>query len=83
MHVDHVIPLNGYSQQGSDTLSNMLPSCRSCNHYKASQSLESFRRAVERMPEVLMRDSVTYRIAARFGMVKAKRKKVIFYFERV
>lgn len=82
MQVDHVIPLNGYSMQGTDTLNNMLPACRSCNHYKASRPLESFRRAIERMPEVLQRDNVTYQIAVRFGMVRPRRKKVIFYFER-
>lgn len=28
MQVDHVIPINGWSEQGSDTLDNMLPACR-------------------------------------------------------
>lgn len=32
MQVDHVIPINGWSEQGEDTLDNMLPACRSCNH---------------------------------------------------
>lgn len=36
MQVDHVVPLNGYSVQGPDELDNMLPACRSCNHYKDS-----------------------------------------------
>lgn len=35
MQVDHVIPINGWSEQGEDTLDNMLPACRSCNHYKS------------------------------------------------
>lgn len=82
MQVDHVVPLNGYSVQGTDTLDNMLPACRSCNHYKSSQPLESFRRAVERMPDVLQRDNVTYQIAVRFGMIRPKKRKVVFYFER-
>lgn len=82
MQVDHIVPLNGYSIQGTDVLDNMLPSCRSCNYYKASQPLESFRNAIERMPEKLERDNVTYQIAVRFGMVRPKRKKVTFYFER-
>lgn len=83
MQVDHVIPLNGYSEQGTDTIDNMLPACRSCNHYKASQPLESFRKAIERMPDVLMRDNVTYKIAVRFGVVKPKKKRVVFYFEKM
>ena len=32
MQVDHVKPLR---VSGSDEISNMLPTCRSCNHYKA------------------------------------------------
>lgn len=28
MQVDHVIPLNGWSEQGTDTVDNMLPNCK-------------------------------------------------------
>lgn len=81
MQVDHVIPLaNGL---GSDTLSNMLPACRSCNHYKSSTPLERFRAEIERFPQVLMRDSVTYKNAVRFGLVEPKPHKVEFYFEKL
>ena len=81
MQVDHVIPINGWSEQGSDTLDNMLPACRSCNHYKSRSTLEGFRRNVENMPTVLMRDSVTYRNAVRFGLVTPTPHPVRFYFE--
>ena len=81
MQVDHVVPLNGYSIKGPDELDNMLPACRSCNHYKASASLEGFRKLVENMPHALARDSVTYRNAVRFGLVEPKPHHVIFYFE--
>ena len=79
MQVDHVIPLR---KGGEDTLENMMPACRSCNRYKSTLTVEQFRAAVERMPEVLMRDSVTYKIAARFGVVFPVPKQVEFYFER-
>lgn len=49
MQVDHVIPINGWSEQGEDTLDNMLPACRSCNHYKSRSTLEGFRKMVENM----------------------------------
>lgn len=83
MQVDHVIALNGWSRQGSDTLDNMLPACRSCNHYKSTMSLETFREMVENMPTALMRDSVTYRNAVRFGLVTPNPKPVKFYFEQM
>ncbi len=83
MQVDHVIPLNGWTEKGPDTIDNMLPACRSCNHYKSSSPLEDFRRNIERWPEVLIRDSVTYKNAVRFGMVIPNPKEVKFYFEKI
>lgn len=37
IQVDHVKPLR---IGGSDELKNMLPACRSCNHYKATLDVE-------------------------------------------
>lgn len=82
MQVDHVKPINGWSEEGPDTLENMLPACRSCNHYKSAMSIESFRKMVENMPTALERDSVTYRNAVRFGLVVPNQHPVVFYFER-
>lgn len=80
MQADHVASL--YGEDGPDTIDNMLPACRSCNHYKSSMTLDRFRRAVEAMPDVLMRDSVTYRNAVRFGLVKPEPQSIVFYFEK-
>ena len=81
MQVDHVISLEHHN--GADELSNMLPACRSCNYYKSTMTIERFRTNVERFPEVLMRDSVTYKNAVRFGLIEPKPHKVIFYFEQL
>lgn len=88
MQVDHVIPMDFYDLYQAkgfdlDTMDNYLPACRSCNHYKSTMTLEKFRKAIERYPIVLERDSVTYRNAVRFGMVQPTPKKVQFYFEAV
>lgn len=83
MHVDHVIPLNGWSEQGTDTIDNMLPACRSCNHYKSRYTLDEFRKMLEAMPDTLMRDSTTYRNAVRFGLVIPNKQPIVFYFEQV
>ncbi|MEG0780029.1 MAG: HNH endonuclease signature motif containing protein, partial [Oscillospiraceae bacterium] len=80
MQVDHVVPLK---RGGVDEFENMLPACRSCNHYKSSMTLDGFRAALERMPGVLMRDSVTYKNAVRFGLVAPSPHKVRFYFEKL
>jgi 5-methylcytosine-specific restriction endonuclease McrA len=79
MQVDHVVPL---SRGGSDTMINMLPSCRSCNYTKDSLTLEGFREIISKWPDVLMRDSVTYRNAVRYGLVAPGPHKIVFYFEK-
>lgn len=38
---------------------------------------------VESMPDVLMRDSVTYKNAVRFGLVTPNPRPVKFYFEQM
>lgn len=81
MQVDHVVPLGGWSVVGTDTLDNMLPACRSCNHYKSRSTLEQFRQMLENIPSVLMRDNATYKNAVRFGLVIPNPKPVVFYFE--
>lgn len=86
MQVDHVIPMEFYDLYqvkgfDLDTMGNYLPSCRSCNHYKSTMMLEKFRSAIENYPYVLARDSVTYRNAVRFDVVRPAPKKVQFYFE--
>ena len=80
MQVDHIVPL---SRGGTDTTDNMYPACRSCNHYKHTLDIETFRRYIERMPQTLKRDSVTYNNAVRFGLVIPNPHEVKFYFEQV
>lgn len=88
MQADHVIPMelyDAYKTQGIDIddIENMLPACRSCNNYKSTLTLDKFRAAIERWPTVLERDSVTYRNAVRFEMIKPDPHPVVFYFERM
>ncbi len=87
MQVDHLIPMtfhSSYLGEGIDidTMENYMPACRSCNKIKSCYTLEKFRKAIEHWPEVLARDSATYRDAVRFGMVEPKQHPVVFYFER-
>lgn len=79
MQADHIVPLH---LGGTDAVVNMLPACRSCNHYKSTLTVDKFRAAVQAMPGVLERDSVTYRNAVRFGLVTPTPHPVEFYFER-
>ena len=78
MQVDHMKPLR---TGGADELSNMLPACRSCNHYKSTLDLEGFRNYLGGIHKRLMRDSIPFQVAARFGIVKYVGDNVVFYFE--
>lgn len=79
MQVDHLVPLrNG----GADELENMICSCRSCNKYKSTFSIEGLREQLFKIPERLIRDSVIFRIALRYRLIEIKSKPVEFYFEK-
>ena len=80
MQVDHAKPLR---IGGADELSNMLPACRSCNHYKATLDVEGFRKYIEGIPSRLDRDSIPFTVGKRFGVVEDNRKKVAFWFEEL
>ena len=78
MQVDHVKP---FSIGGSDDITNMLPACRSCNHYKANLDLEQFRRYIYEIPLRLNRDNIPFQVGSRFGLIKYSNEPVKFYFE--
>lgn len=87
MQVDHFIPLElrhfaDIIGADADTIDNFLPACRSCNNYKSWLTPERFRLAVTRWHDVLMRDSVTYKNAVRFGQVIPNQHIQEFWFEK-
>lgn len=96
MHVDHIIPkqkqhlsaeqlqLIGLQKpQDIDQLSNLHPSCKPCNTWKASWTLEEFREVISKQIHRLQKYSANYRLAARYGLVSVCQKPVVFYFEKV
>lgn len=81
IQIDHVQPLH---LGGTNDETNLMPSCRSCNHYKSTLTLEKFRAQVVGMVEMLLRNNATFRNAWRFGLVAVKPTptKFEFFFER-
>lgn len=88
-NVDHLHCLRNYEYTEEFTgidvhdISNLMPSCGSCNRYKSTMDLETFREELQKIPDRLKRDVCTYNIAARFGMVQENREPIKFYFEKV
>lgn len=84
MQVDHFLPLRawGIEDAGTDDLSNLMPACRTCNHYKRANSLETFRRYIYEIPKKL-RTNYIYKVGLIYGNVSDIEKPIKFYFEIV
>lgn len=82
MQVDHFVPKRGWNEEGTDDISNLMPSCRMCNHYKRANSLEIFRRYIQEIPRKL-RTNYIYKVGVAYGNVIENEKPIEFYFEKV
>lgn len=88
-HADHVLCLRNYEYMDDilgkkiDDVENMLPSCGSCNRYKSTYDLETFRKMLSGIPKRLARDVSTYNIAVRYGMIEEHSEPIQFYFEKI
>lgn len=76
--VDHLLSKRS---GGTNDFENLMPSCRSCNNWKTSMSIEQFRLEMERQVDRLRKYNPNFRIAERFGMVGKLKEKVTFHFE--
>ena len=93
MHVEHVkAAFHTWSDakcrrrkvtRGTDELGNLLPACARCNRWKATFSLEQFRKELEAQIERLNRYSPNYRIAKDYGLILEQPAAIRFYFERM
>ena len=65
MQIDHLFPVK---KGGTDEPRNLMPACRSCNHYKESFTLEQFRDRIGKTTTAF-RKSPLYRLAMRYGII--------------
>ena len=79
MQVDHLKSVHG--NDGSNDMDNLMPSCRMCNFYKSTFTLENFRKNLETLHNRLEK-SFIYRLARKYNLIEEHRDKVIFYFEK-
>lgn len=90
-HVDHIeAKFRGTTSEsleqigrkkGSDSIENLNPSCASCNSSKSTFTLEQWRNEIGLKIKRIERDSSTFRILNRFGLISINDKPVTFYFE--
>lgn len=85
MQVDHInsvyrsIAIKGCVDE---CMGNYMPSCRQCNFYKSTFTLEAFRK---NLTDVLMKNlqkNFNYRLALKYGLIRENIKPITFYFEK-
>lgn len=81
MQVDHFVAKRVWNESGSDDISNLMPSCRMCNHYKRGNSLETFRHCIQEIPRKL-RENYIYKVGVVYGNVLERKKSIVFFFEQ-
>lgn len=92
MQVDHIKPLHRNDkietlivwgvERGTNDETNLYPSCARCNRWKATYSLEMFRKEIQKQIERLKRDSNQFRMAIDFELIEETKNTVVFWFEK-
>ena len=86
MQVDHIqskFNHNYYNlDEYKDRIENLNPSCRQCNFYKSSKTLEAFRKSLSTIHERLNKAFI-FRLAIKHGIVEYKGFDGKFYFEKI
>lgn len=94
--VDHLIPQarswvfhderykEKFGAKGKDvnSIENLMPSCRRCNHYKRALSLRRFRQLLKSIQKRLMKIYI-FKVAMDYGIVELKPFDGVFYFEKM
>ena len=86
IQVDHVLSVARAKwikdELDLNNIDNLMPSCRSCNYYKDTCSIETFRKNLSTLME-RVRKQYIFRLAEKYGMVQEMNWDGKFYFEKV
>lgn len=86
MQVDHIIPLWYISLDKTNNHlnneDNLMPSCRSCNHYKRGDNLEQFRTKMTTLHDRVCSHYIG-KVALDYNIVYIKPFDGVFYFEKI
>lgn len=79
MQVDHIISV--YWHNGGNEIENLMPTCRMCNFYKSTYSIEQFRDQLQALNARLNKVFI-YRLAKKYGIIEERKEAILFYFEK-
>lgn len=85
MQVDHINSVfhAEYNQEPvDDSIENYNPACRSCNFYKSTLDIETFRKNIETSLIKKLRKDFNYKMLIKYRLIKEDFCPVKFYFER-
>lgn len=91
MEVDHKIPLyRNHSDEellkmnivrGTNEFKNLLPSCKQCNFYKGTFTIEVFRKQMDTILDRLKKPFIV-RLAIKYRLISFNPFDGLFYFEK-
>lgn len=64
-------------------ISNLMPSCASCNLSKKHLDIETFRLKISSLPNLFNTYFPAFRLSVRYGLIYTYEQPVIFYFEKL
>lgn len=79
-HIDSYYINTYYGNNDNIDISNLNPSCRMCNFYKSTMSIEKFREQLSLVVNRLNKN-FTYRLAKKYNLIEEKEIKIKFYYE--
>ena len=75
MQVDHIEPQwrfgAGFVKGDMNDFDNLMPTCRTCNHYKRAHNLEGFRNLMKTIHERISSIYIV-KVAIKYGIVQIK-----------
>lgn len=89
MQVDHLQSVyvhtdihQSVTDQEMYSIDNLMPTCRQCNFYKSTLSLEEFRERIRSTLWTNLKKEFSYRLALKYGLIEEHDMPVTFYFEK-
>jgi hypothetical protein len=78
----HVCKLHGVDNNVMNSIDNYMPSCRQCNLYKDTLTIEQFReKLISELPSTCQKDFKQV-LAIKYGIIKIEKWDGVFYFEK-
>ena len=79
MQVDHFNSV--YAYDGKNEIENYMPSCRQCNFYKSTGTIEQFRQNLKEIMLKGLKKTFQYRLLVKYDLIRENDKEIKFYFE--